>query len=47
MGLLLTLVFDWRSRSRVPLSPARHEYLERVQTELAIGESGTSNEEEW
>jgi cytochrome c-type biogenesis protein CcmH len=47
MGLLLTLVFDWRSRSRMPLSPAPREYLERVQAELAIGESGTSNGEVW
>lgn len=39
MGLLITLVFDWRSRSRVPLSPMGDGYLERVRAELEHGES--------
>jgi cytochrome c-type biogenesis protein CcmH len=47
MGLLLTLVFDWRSRSRVPLSPTGEGYLERVRAELSSGNGETSNGEEW
>lgn len=34
-GLLMTLVIDWRSRSRTPLSPAGAEYLQRVRAELS------------
>ena len=34
MGLLITLVFDWRSRSRVPLSSIGDGYLQRVRVEL-------------
>jgi cytochrome c-type biogenesis protein CcmH len=35
MGLLLTLVLDWRSRSRIPVSSAGTGYLERVRAELS------------
>jgi cytochrome c-type biogenesis protein CcmH len=45
MGLLLTLVFDWRSRSRAPLSAIGGGYLDRVRAELEHGESEHENGE--
>jgi cytochrome c-type biogenesis protein CcmH len=39
MGLLITLVFDWRSRSQAPLSSIGGGYLDRVRAELEHGES--------
>jgi cytochrome c-type biogenesis protein CcmH len=45
MGLLLTLVFDWRSRSRVPVSSSGAEYLERVRAELSRGDGEATNGE--
>lgn len=46
MGLLLTLVFDWRSRSRMPLAPTSDVYLARVRTELSNSEVEKSMGEE-
>ncbi len=47
VGLLITLVIDWRSRSRVPLSSIGDGYLERVRAELASGESQETSGETW
>ena len=47
MGLLITLVFDWRSRSRVPLSSIGDGYLERVRAELESTESQETGDETW
>jgi cytochrome c-type biogenesis protein CcmH len=33
-GLLVTLVVDWRGRTRVPASPVNERYLARVRREL-------------
>lgn len=35
-GLLLTMVYDWRSRSRLPPAATDAGYLARVRAELAI-----------
>lgn len=45
LGLLITLVFDWRSRSRVPLSSIGDSYLERVRFELDLSESQNTSDE--
>src|SRR5947209_18433917 len=47
MGLLITLVIDWRSRSRVPLSPIGDGYLERVRAELESDESQERDAVTW
>jgi cytochrome c-type biogenesis protein CcmH len=47
VGLLITLVFDWRSRARVPLSSVGDAYLERVRAELKRDESQESSGETW
>jgi cytochrome c-type biogenesis protein CcmH len=39
LGLLLTLIADWLSRGRLPVTE-RPEYLERVRTELAVHGQG-------
>lgn len=39
VGLLVTLVLDWRARGRTPAAEGAAAYLERVRAELA-GESG-------
>jgi cytochrome c-type biogenesis protein CcmH len=38
MGLLITLVFDWKSRSRVAVASIADGYLERVRIELESSE---------
>jgi cytochrome c-type biogenesis protein CcmH len=45
MGLLLTLVLDWRSRSRIPVSSAGAGYLERVRAELSRSDAEATNGE--
>jgi cytochrome c-type biogenesis protein CcmH len=35
LGLLITLVVDWRTRGRAPAAAASTAYLERVRAELA------------
>jgi cytochrome c-type biogenesis protein CcmH len=36
LGLLATLVTDWRRKGRGPVHVARAEYIERVRAELAV-----------
>lgn len=43
VGLLLTLIADWRARSRIPLPAGADIYLERVRYELAQGSQDTAN----
>ncbi len=40
VGLLATLIMDWRGRSRHLPEGARDEYIERVRAELRSGFSG-------
>ena len=47
MGLVATLVFDWRSRSRAPLSAPGPRYLDRVKVELAGDVPDASEVESW
>lgn len=47
LGLLLTMVFDWRSRSRAPLASPGESYLQRVRAELSREDDDRPNGDEW
>ena len=47
LGLVVTLVFDWRSRARSPLAAPGARYLDRVKAELSGGSPDAAEVDTW